>query len=93
MARTHRQYKLDANHREILAGLRAAGIVAYSIASAGDGIPDIIAGKAGVNYLLEVKGGMAKPTRKEAQFALTWPGQYAIVRNLDEALRTMRRRQ
>jgi Holliday junction resolvase len=86
MNRRGHKGKVDRTHGEILAGLRKAGIVAYSIAPVGEGLPDIIAARAGQTWLLEVKVGRAKLTADEERFKVSWPGRYAMVRTVQEAL-------
>jgi hypothetical protein len=86
MNRRGHRGRVDATHKAILAGLRKAGVVAYSIAPVGGGLPDIIASRAGETYLLEVKVGKAKLTPDEERFRLTWCGNYAMVRTVQEAL-------
>ena len=44
--------RLDANHNEVVKALRQAGISAWSTAALGNGFPDVIAARCGVNILL-----------------------------------------
>lgn len=79
--------KRDANEPEIIAALRAAGVAMFTT----DEI-DIIAGRQGVNYFLEVKlPGYRESALKPRQRDLRdkWPGQYAIVTTAEEALRAV----
>lgn len=77
---------MDLNHAQIINGLRQAGIAAHSIASVGDGIPDILAGYRGICVVLEVKRFKEEPTQKEREFAERWPGPYCIVNTPVEAI-------
>lgn len=82
-------YKTDNNQADIVQALRAAGASVAILAEHGEGIPDLIAGFRGVNYLLEVKnpggrGNRLTPAQKE--FWGAWRGQAAIVQNISEAL-------
>jgi len=84
--RTGHRGRVDLNHAAIINGLRQAGIAAHSIASVGDGLPDILAGFRGVCMVLEVKRYKEGPTEAEREFASRWPGPYAIVTSPNEAV-------
>lgn len=66
--------------------LRRAGMRPISLASVGDGCPDILAGFRGLCIVLEVKDGARALTIAERDFALTWPGPYAVVTSPEEAI-------
>lgn len=86
-----RAAKVDDNQGEIVAALRAAGCSVTSLASVGRGCPDLVVGRAGVTYLLEVKDGK-KPLSKrrltpdEKAWHESWRGQVAVVESVQEAL-------
>ena len=50
---------------------------------------DLIVGRGGQNYLIEVKTGNAPLRLSQVEFQKTWPGQYAVVRSAEEALRAV----
>ncbi len=86
-----RAAKIDANQKEIVAGLRNCGYSVLSLAAVGEGCPDLIVGAAGKNYLIEVKDGNKSPSRRvltqdQRKFHATWQGQACVVKDLDEAL-------
>lgn len=87
-----RAAKVDANHVEIVRALRDIGAGVQSLAAIGKGCPDLLVGFRGQNFCLEVKDG-AKPasaqalTPDEERWEENWPGQYHVVRTVDEALR------
>lgn len=81
-----RAAKVDANQAEIVRGLRAFGASVQSLAPMGEGVPDLLCGKNGQTYLLEVKTAAGKLTADETQWIDGWRGQVAVVRTLDEAL-------
>ena len=83
--------RTDGNQTAIVNGLRAACISVSVLSSVGRGIPDLLCGFNGRNYLIEVKD----PTKPKADRQLTpaqviffrnWQGQVAKVETLDEAL-------
>lgn len=90
-------YKPDANQAEIVTVLRAAGCTVEIISSpvGRAGIPDLLVGRKGVNYLLEVKkvGKTGVPATDEdlsdaqLRWHLAWKGlTVRIVTTPEEAL-------
>ena len=78
--------RTDANQNPIVKTLEAAGCSVWII-----GHPvDLLVGRAGVNYLLEVKDGDKPPSGRrltKAQKMFTdWGGSWSVVNNIDEAL-------
>ena len=57
-----RAAKVDANHSTIVKALRDVGATVLSLASMGHGCPDLVIGKDGKNWLVEVKDPMQKPS-------------------------------
>lgn len=80
-----RAAKIDTNQPAIVHGLRKAGLSVAITSSLGDGFPDLVVGRAGVTYLLEVKHGKGDLTDDEREFSERWQGHYAIVRSVAEA--------
>ena len=83
--------RVDANQGEIVSALKQAGCSVQSLAAVGDGVPDLLVGRAGVNYCLEVKDGSKSPSRRRLtsdQFTWTvaWNGQVDVVKDVTEAL-------
>ena len=75
-----------------MAALRKCGCTVQSLAAVGKGVPDLLVGRAGKNYLLEVKDGN-KPrsarelTPDELGWLLGWRGSATVVETIDEALK------
>lgn len=83
--------RVDDNQREIVEALRAVGCSVASLAAVGKGVPDLLVGHRGQNYLLEVKDGGKSPSRRrltEDQVAWHrgWCGKVWVVDSVDEAL-------
>lgn len=82
---------VDANQKEIVKALRQAGVTVQVLSAVGQGCPDLLAARCGVNYLLEIKDG-AKVLSKQAltpvqvEWHATWAGQVAIVKTVEQAL-------
>lgn len=86
----HKWGRLDNNHNQIVDGLRKAGCSVNSLAGLGHGIPDILVGFRGVNYLFEIKQEGLPPsatqlTDQERIWHLAWQGQVDTVFSLTEA--------
>lgn len=56
--------RTDANHAEIVAALRAAGAAVQSLASVGEGVPDLLVAFRGAWYVIEAKDGKKSSSRK-----------------------------
>jgi Holliday junction resolvase len=78
--------KVDGNQNEIVNILRACGYSVVSCASMGNGFPDLIAGKAGCNYLIEVKARRGKLTKQQVVWHDDWRGQVVVIRDVDELM-------
>lgn len=86
-----RAAKIDANHADIVKGLRAAGASVQSLAQVGKGCPDLLVGIAGRNYLLEVKNTkspvpMRFVTPEQQRWMYAWAGQFCLVTSVEDAL-------
>lgn len=84
--------RVDANHAAIVQKLRQAGFEVISLATVGDGVPDILVGMPLVNVLFEIKDGTKTPSNRrlkpaQVSFLETWPGPVHVVLSPDEALR------
>jgi len=88
--------KPDSNQAGIVSALRAAGASVELITSASRraGIPDLLVGFRGRNWLLEVKrppsgargGGAGKLSDDQRTWIASWRGSVAVVTTVDEAL-------
>jgi hypothetical protein len=89
MSRT--RARIDRNQPEIVAALRKHGASVAVLSGCGGGIPDLVVGFRGGNWLFEVKDEFAKPsdrrlTPDQLIFHELWAGQIAIVTNCQEAI-------
>lgn len=80
-----RNARVDTNHKAIVDGLRDVGASVVSLATIGRGVPDLLVGYRGVNYLLEVKTTKGKLTADQSEFMATFNGRVYIVRDIGEA--------
>lgn len=90
IGRGHRG-RTDANHNEIVKALRAVGCSVQSLATVGHGCPDLLVGRAGNIWLMEIKSGEGKLTASERDWIANWTGPTVwIVRAVNEALDLVR---
>lgn len=81
--------RVDRNQAAIVAALRKIGANVQPIHTQGMGVPDLLVGLRGKNYLLEVKVGKEKLTPMEAEWMTNWRGQVCVVRSPEEAILTV----
>lgn len=86
-----RAARTDANHAEVVKGLRSAGCTVLDLSAVGKGCPDIMVGRAGYNWLFEIKDGKKLPSARkltipEQAFFAMWRGNVQVVKSLDEAI-------
>jgi len=77
-------HRLDANHIDIRDALRKAGCSVNE-----KGPLDLLVGRQGHNYLLEVKTARGKLRMSQRAFLAGWRGQAAVVRTVDEAFQVV----
>lgn len=91
-----RARKIDDNQQSIVDALRKIGCSVAITSSAGNGFPDLVIGRTGIdgvkrNWLIEVKDGDKPKSRQrltpdQEKFHSEWKGQIDVVRSVDEAL-------
>ena len=93
----HKYGKIDANQPEIVKALEQIGCSVQSLASTGNGCPDLLVGVHGLNILFEIKDGSKPPsarklTPEEYIWQQNWRGQVHTVESADEAMDVLNRR-
>lgn len=85
--------KVDSNQSPIVSGLRAifGPDCVFDLSSVGGGCPDLMIGVRGRTILLEIKTVKGELTTDQKLFHMNWPGQVAVVRSLEEALKVIER--
>lgn len=89
-----RAARVDANQTQIVSALKAAGASVQSLASVGQGCPDLLVGHRGVNILMEVKDGQKSPSERKLTsdqivWHSSWNGVVFLVTSVQEALQTL----
>lgn len=86
-----RAAKTDRNQIAIVSALRELGASVAPLHQVGGGIPDILVGFEGRNFLVEIKDG-SKPrsaqklTECQVRFHNNWLGQIAVVTSPEQAI-------
>ncbi len=79
-----RPRRQDSNHAEIRQAFRDRGFSVRDTHMVGDGFPDIVVGREGINVLIEIKDGAKPPskrqlTKDETKFMDEWTGWVETV--------------
>jgi len=82
MRHTHR---VDANQADIIDALRRAGCTTLSLTTIGNGCPDLLVARAGMNYLLELKAD-SELQKSQIDWINAWNAKVHVVRSPAEAL-------
>lgn len=87
-----RAARTDDNQAEIVEALRKVGCSVQSLAMVGKGVPDLLVGLRGRNWLFEIKDGNKPPSQRrltgdEATWHLRWDGQVKTIESAEDALR------
>lgn len=80
--------KVDANHKQIVDGLKAAGREVLDLSGVGRGTPDILVSDKSDMWLLEIKSEAGDLNKRQRDWHSSWRGKEPIVvRSLKEAIR------
>jgi Holliday junction resolvase len=87
--------KIDDNQTQIVKNLRKLGYSVAVTSGLAKGFPDIIVGKNGKNWMIEIKDGDKPPSKRtltdpEIKFHAEWQGQIAVCNNIDEVLKIIK---
>lgn len=81
--------RVDANQKQIVEDLRKVGFSVCVLSSVGKGVPDLLLGRWGRNFLIELKDG-AKPKSKqkltpdEITWHERWKGSVHVCNSFEE---------
>jgi Holliday junction resolvase len=84
-----RAAKIDATQDAIVSALRAAGASVQSLATVGNGCPDLLCAIRGQNVLFECKTGNKEPNELQKRWHIEWRAPVYVVRSPDDALRAI----
>lgn len=93
-AMPRRAARVDKNQQDIVSACRDVGASVQSLASLGQGVPDLLVGFRDANFILEVKNPNVprrdrELTEAERRWKELWRGQYHVVETPEEALRVI----
>jgi len=82
-----RAARIDENQPKIVEHFRKLGCSVVTTHAVGDGFPDLVVGKFGVNVLVEVKNPEKPPSQRkltpdQVEFHRDWRGHIFIVETL-----------
>lgn len=81
---------MDANQKAVVAILRQAGFSVAITSMVGKGFVDLVAGRNGINYLIELKAEGApkrKDQQKQKDFHASWRGSILVINSESEILK------
>ena len=83
--------RTDANQRTLVGQLREMGVSVTSLHRLGGGVPDLLLGYEGRNYLFELKSPDQPPsgrvlTPAQVMWRCGWRGQVAVATTLQDIL-------
>lgn len=90
-----RAAKIDENQPEIVKALRNIGASVQSLAAVGTGVPDLLVGFRGTNFLLEIKDGKKPPSQRkltedQVKWHQAWMGKpVCVVESTNDALKAI----
>ncbi len=76
----------DANQKVIIDCLKKLGYSVLELDDVKNGCPDILVGKNGNNYLIEIKTEKGKLNELQQKFIERWNTRVYIIKNIDEAI-------
>jgi len=83
-----RAAKVDLNQKQVVRELRAMGFSVRHTHTIGQGFPDLVIGKGGVNLLVEVKREGEKLTEDEQNFFALWSGAAIVGYNAEQIVKS-----
>lgn len=82
--------RVDNNQKEIVGAFRKLGCSVQHLHRVGEGVPDLLVGFRGGNYLVEVKSTKGKITDEQLRWFANWSTKVYIIRTIDDAVDLVR---
>jgi len=83
------RHRKDDNHDEIARSLEAIGCNVQNTSQVGEGCPDMFVSIHGITVAMEIKQPGEDLRAKQLLWKNKWLGKYAIVHDVDEAIRAI----
>lgn len=89
-----RRRRVDHNQKEVTSALRRIGASVAILSMVGKGVPDLLVGYHGKNYLIELKDGEKVASKKkltddEKDFHAIWKGRIDIAESWQDAFKVI----
>jgi len=81
--------KIDAIQPELVDHARKLGASVEMLHRVGSGVPDLLLGFEGKNYLVEVKSEKGKLNKLQVKWHTDWKGQKCVIRTKKEIERLL----
>ena len=86
-----RAAKVDDNQPLIVLTFRKLGWSVECLHAVGGGVPDLLIGKMGFNFLVEVKDGKKPPSKRklnadQVEWHEKWRGQACVIETVEQAM-------
>jgi hypothetical protein len=72
--------RVDSDQRAVIARLEEMGFSVLNLSAVGRGCPDLLVGKDGRNFLLEIKSENGTLTPAQVEFHENWLGHCEIIK-------------
>jgi len=84
-----RRARVDDNQPAIVAAFRIHGFTVQHLHTIGGGCPDLLVGRSGINWIVEVKDGAKPPSKRkltpdERVWHDAWGGKVHVVESVDD---------
>lgn len=76
--------RVDTNQHEIAAAAKGLGATVCYLHTVGKGVPDLLIGWRGYNFLVEIKTSTGKLDELQVEWHDKWRGQAMIIRSAEE---------
>lgn len=91
MSKGSKYGRVDDNQKQVVQNLRKCGYSVAILSNVGKGVPDILVGAKGRNYLFELKDGDKVPSQRkltpdEIKFFDQWKGQVEVAHTAEEII-------
>ena len=78
----------DANHAEIVTAFQQCGYSVLDLSQVGGGCPDLLVGRRGRDYLIEVKSSRGRVSNEQSSWTREWLGYTPrVVRTVDDVFK------
>jgi len=77
---TFQKKRVDLDQKAVIARLEQLGFSVLNLSAVGQGCPDLLVGKNGKNFLLEIKSANGTLTPAQIEFHKNWVGHCGVVR-------------